>query len=330
MAGREIIFKIASNTYSQKTDENGVVHFNLEGFAFGKYLVQYSFSGDYDYAPCMATSEVEVTSEIPYGYGYWVRYKNMYELNLASLASQGTKHILLHSYAFTAYGESSAISWIKQANDCGIKVHIWMQVAYEGGWHALSNRDGSFDYGYINERINQAKYYAGVPGVSGVHFDYLRYPRTAHNYPNAVNSINYFVSNAVSAIKSVNPNCLASAAIMPEPSSMVYYYGQSFSTLSKYLDFIVPMVYKGNHAKNTAWIRDVTGGFVDHSNGAQVWTGLQAYRSDDDETPLSVSELTGDAQTSLNAGAKGVIMFRWGVTSYINFDSLVKSSRSNF
>ncbi|MBO5152464.1 MAG: Ig-like domain repeat protein [Methanobrevibacter sp.] len=109
MAGREIIFKIASNTYSQKTDENGVVHFNLEGFAFGKYLVQYSFSGDYDYAPCMATSEVEVTSEIPYGYGYWVRYKNMYELNLASLASQGTKHILLHSYAFTAL-------WRKQCN----------------------------------------------------------------------------------------------------------------------------------------------------------------------------------------------------------------------
>ena len=34
---------------------------------------------------------------------------------------------------------------------------------------------------------------------------------------------------------------------MPEGSSNSYYYGQDYSQMSKYLDFIVPMIYKGNY-----------------------------------------------------------------------------------
>ena len=82
------------------------------------------------------------------------------------------------------------------------------------------------------------------------------------------------------------------------------------------------VVQKGNYHQNTVWIQSITKWFVDNSNGAQVWTGLQAYRSDDDVTRLPVSELTGDAQASLNGGGRGVVMFRWGVTNFINFNDL--------
>ncbi|WP_407378939.1 hypothetical protein [Methanobrevibacter sp.] len=323
LPGREIKFNIGSNTYTQSTDEDGVVHFDLNNFAAGRYDVSYSFAGDYDHAPFSGDSTLQISSGVPHGYGYWLRYGNMNDVDFEVLASSGTKHIILHSYAFTAYGENNVIHWIKQANDYGMKVHIWMQVAYYGGWSTLSNSDGSYNYDLINSKIDEARYYAGVPGVSGVHFDYLRFPGTAHNYPNGVDSINYFVVNAVAAIKAVNPSCMASAAIMPEPSSMIYYYGQDYSTLSRYLDFIAPMVYKGNYNSGTSWIGSVTKWFVDNSKGAEVWTGLQAYRSDDDVTPLPVSELANDAQTALNSGAKGIVMFRWGATNFINFDTLV-------
>ena len=109
---------------------------------------------------------------------------------------------------------------------------------------------------------------------------------------------------------------------MPEPNSMLYYDGQDYPTLTKYLDFVLPMVYKGNYHQNAAWIQSITKWFVDNSNGAQVWTGLQSYRSDDDITYLPVSELAGDAQAALNGGARGVVMFRWGVTNFINFNNL--------
>ena len=325
LPNREITVKIGSKTYNQKTDSDGVVHIDIDDYAEGSYDVQYSFAGDKTYAPSSGSAKLAITSQIAYGYGYWVLYSNMYDLNLASLASQGTQHIFLHSYAFTAYGESSVASWIRQANNYGIKVHIWMQIAYDGGWHGISNKDGTYNYDLINSKVNQAKYYASVAGVSGVHFDYLRFGGTAYNFPKAAESINYFVKTAVDAVKSINPNCLVSAALMPEPNNMLYYDGQDYSTLTKYLDFVLPMIYKGNYNQGTAWIKSTTKWFVDNSNGAQVWSGLQAYRSDDDITRLSVSELTGDAQASLDGGARGVVMFRWGVTNFINFNSLKMS-----
>ena len=322
LSGKKVTVKIGSKMFTQNTDVNGIVHLDIRGFDEGTYTVEYSFEGDNIYEPCAGSTKLVITSQIPYGFGYWVRYSDMYDLNLASLSSQGTNSVFLHCYAVATYGESSVASWIRQASSYGINVHIWMQVAYDGVWNAISNKDGSYNYGIINSKVNEAKYYASIPGVAGVHFDYLRFGGTAYKFPKAAESINYFVKTAVSAVKSVNPNCLVSAALMPEPSNMLYYDGQDYSTLTKYLDFVLPMVYKGNYNQNTQWIQSITKWFVDNSNGAQVWTGLQAYRSDDDITRLSVSELTGDAQASLNGGARGVVMFRWGVTNFINFNSL--------
>lgn len=322
LAGETVNVKIGSKSFAQTTDESGVIHLDIDDIAEGTYDVVYSFAGNTNYAPSMGSTKLVITSEIPYGYGYWVRYSDMYNLNLASLASQGTKHVFLHSYAITAYGAGAVSSWAKQANNYGIKVHIWMQVAYDGSWHGIANRDGSYNYELINSKVNEAKYYAGISGISGVHFDYLRFGGTAYNFPTAAESINYFVRTAVSAVKSVNPNCLVSAALMPEPGNMLYYDGQDYPTLTRYLDFVLPMVYKGNYHQSTAWIQSISKWFVDNSNGAQVWTGLQAYRSDDDITNLPVSELFGDAQAALNGGARGVVMFRWGVTNFINFNDL--------
>lgn len=321
LPNKQVQVKVGSKTFVQNTDSSGIVRININDFKEGSYAVSYSFAGDNVYAPTSGSAKVSVT-EIPMGYGYWVRSFDMYNLNLASLASQGTKHILLHSYVFTSFGKSAVSSWIKQANNYGITVHIWMQVAYDGGWHALSNADGTFNYNYINSKINEAKSYASVAGVGGVHFDYLRYGGTAYKFPKAAESINYFVKNAVSAIKAINSKCIVSAAVMPEPNSMLYYDGQDIPTISKYLDVIVPMIYKGNYNQNTAWIQSITKWFVEHSNGAQIWSGLQTYGSDTDVSKLSVAELSGDAQACLNGGASGVIMFRWGVTNFINFNNL--------
>ena len=322
LQGKKITVKIGSKIFTQNTDVNGVIHLDISGFDEGTYNVEYSYEGDTVYGPSAGSAKLVITPQIPYGFGYWVRYSDMYNLNLASLASQGTNAVFLHSYAFTAYGESNVASWIRQASSYGINVHIWMQVAYDGDWNAISNKDGSYNYNLINSKVNEAKYYARISGVAGVHFDYLRFGGTAYKFPKAAESINYFVKTAVSAVKSVNPNCVVSAALMPEPNSMLYYDGQDYPTLTKYLDFVLPMVYKGNYNQNTQWIQSITKWFVDNSNGAQVWTGLQAYRSDDDITRLPVSELSGDAQASLNGGARGVVMFRWGVTNFINFNNL--------
>ncbi len=62
--------------------------------------------------------------------------------------------------------------------------------------------------------------------------------------------------------------------------------------------------------------------FVENSNGATIWVGLQTYVSDNDITKLSASELSNDAQAAYNGGASGVMMFRWGVCNFIDFNKL--------
>ena len=79
------------------------------------------------------------------------------------------------------------------------------------------------------------------------------------------------------------------------------------------------MSYKGNYGKTTPWIGDVTNWFVNQSNGAQIWAGLQSYKSDDNVQRLSHSELLKDARNAMNSGAKGVVLFRIGVTNLLNF-----------
>ena len=105
---------------------------------------------------------------------------------------------------------------------------------------------------------------------------------------------------------------------MPEPSSMKYYYGQDIATMGKYLDAIVPMVYKGNYNAGASWIKSVTQTFAKQSTKAEIWAGLQSYRSDSNVNKLPASELKNDAVAAVSGGATGVILFRFGLFNFVN------------
>ena len=67
-------------------------------------------------------------------FGYWIFGKDMENVNLKALNKNGITDIFLNYYAFEKHGETKVISWIKQANDNKINVHIWMQCFYDGQW----------------------------------------------------------------------------------------------------------------------------------------------------------------------------------------------------
>ena len=84
----------------------------------------------------------------------------------------------------------------------------------------------------------------------------------------------------------------------------------------------MPMIYKGNNREVSSWITSTTKWYVHNSKGAKIWAGLQTYKSDSDITVLSMDEMINDANSALNGGADGLVLFRWGLTSYINFNEL--------
>jgi len=263
----------------------------------------------------LASAALAVDS-VNHGYGYYVFGRDMKNVDLNLFASYGTTDLLLNYYAFTAHGKSAVESWIANASKVGIRVHIWVQVFNDGGWHNPINTT------FTNEKIEEAKRYARVKGVSGISFDYLRYPGNAYKTQGGTEAISRFTKNVTEQIHAISPNIIVSAALMPETTISAYYYGQDFSALSTYLDAALPMIYKGNYHQDSSWIGSTTKWYVDNSNGAAVWSTLQSYRNDDDTSPLSLDELTRDAKIALKAGASGVVSFRFGLSAFINFKDL--------
>ena len=246
----------------------------------------------------------------------------MNKVNLKTLQKYGTKHIFLNFKSLELWGQDDVEKFISNAHGHGIKVHLWMQVFYQGGKWYNPVKKGKINYDLIKSKVNLAKKYAKIKGIDGVHFDYLRYPGTAYKYSSGTKAINYFTKTASNAVHKINSKLIVSAAVMPEPSSMKYYYGQDIPTMSKYLDVIVPMVYKGNYNAGTSWIQKVTKALVKKSNGAKIWTGLQSYKSDSNLKKLSATELMKDADAAAMGGAYGVFLFRYGITNYINFNNV--------
>lgn len=237
-------------------------------------------------------------------FGYWVNGKDMDSVNLETFKKNGVTDIFLNFYAFTVHDEKKVLEWIAKAKKNNIDVHIWTQCFYNGEW--INPKTAN-----LNSKLKEIKKYAGLKNVKGVHLDYLRYPGTAYKTSGGADAITNFVKK----VRSQNPNTFLSCAVMPEEEDKKY-YGQDIDALGKIVDAMIPMQYKGNYQSGTSWLTSTTKYFAQRAN---VWSGIQGYKSDDDTTKLSVNELTNDVNTCLTAGAKGVMIFRYGLSSDISF-----------
>ena len=324
LASKTVKLTVNSKTYTATTSSTGYATFNLN-LAAGNYTAafKYEATGDNNNAPSSYSKSVSIvkTTKSLAGYGYWLFGGDMKSVDLSSLASKGTSDIFLNYYAITKWGKSGVESWIASANKYGMRVHIWMQTFYDGSW-INPVKSGSPNTAYFNQVISEAKEYAAIKGVEGIHFDYMRYPGTAYKTSGGTEAISQFAKLAAQSLHALNSKLIVSCAVMPETTSNIYYYGQDIAAISSYMDVVVPMIYKGNYGKSTSWITTTTKWFVDNSKGAEIWSGLQGYKSDDDVTKLSTTDITKDAQAAVNAKATGVMVFRWGVTNFVNFNSL--------
>lgn len=229
----------------------------------------------------------------------------MNNVNLEALKNKGITDIFLNYYAFTVHGESKVQTWINKAKQNNIDIHIWTQCFYEGGWVDPALTD-------LTAKKNEIKKYANLKNVKGVHLDYLRYPGNAHKIIGGFEAITRFAKE----VREQNPDTFLSCAVMPENEGKKY-YGQDLDALGQIMDAVIPMQYKGNYKAGTSWLASITKSF---SAKANIWSGLQAYKSDNDTTLLSSNELMNDVNTCLTNGASGAVIFRYGLSPDINFN----------
>ena len=322
VSGKYVSIEVNGKTYKVKTTSKGYATFYLS-LKKGTYTIKYSFAKSGNYLATSGSFKINVKAKMDKGNGYWVNKWSMYKVNLKKLSKLGTKHIFLSHAAFEKYGETKVLKWITKAHKYGMKVHIWMAVFYQNGKfiHA-ADKKGNYNYKHMTKMINKAKHYAGLKVVDGIHFDYVRYGGNAHKFKNSVAAINYFIKTASITLHAKKANLIVSAAVMPEPNDMKKYYGQDVPTMSKYLDVVIPMIYKGNYHASTKWIKKTTNAFVKQTNGAQIWSGLQSYKSDWNINKLSYKALFKDAKSAKSGGASGIVLFRFGLSQLLNFNKL--------
>lgn len=252
----------------------------------------------------------------------WVWSSYMNQVDLQEMKDKNIGNIILHEVSFKNHGEDSTVAFIKAAKKKGIMVHIWFQCFYSGGkWISpVDDEHNCYKLDYYDEVITRAEHYLDL-GVEAIHLDYIRFGGTAHKHNpsaeiTATGAVTEFCRQISTRLRAKNRNVVLSAALMPEPDSE-YYYGQDPAQMGKYLDILMPMIYRHSPSYTKGgyyWGAKVAAHFAEKGKPAQVWAGTTTYNGDDGNVkPMNAKDIMVDCRTFIGTGAKGVVFFRFGL-----------------
>ncbi len=258
-------------------------------------------------------------------HGIWIKAEDAGNITLSELKSANITDIFVKTNLISSPTYKSVLTTIiGKLQNSGIRIHAWITCFKDANGNWIDPANATQRTFLLNGITDILSYSVNGYGVDGIHLDYVRYSgvgdNAAYDNPNATATITSFISQVKQLIISKKPKTALSASVMPEGANNAYYYGQDYGQLAKYLDFIVPMIYKGNYGQNTTWIGTTTKYIADHAidaNGIKipVIAGLQTYVSDYDTTILNSNELNQDIKSATNNGASGYVLFRYGMIS---------------
>lgn len=319
LSSQNITFKINGKKYVRKTDSKGKAALKIKLKAKNYKLKMYFYGKSY-YHACHKYITLTVKKNYAGKNAIWVWSGDKDKLDLGKLKKNGITNIFIHEDAVKS---SNFKSWVKKVNKKGLKVHVWMLVFYKNGRFINPiNKNGNIKKSLFKSNVKKARKYAKIKGVSGVHFDYIRFPGTAYKYKKGVYAINLMTKQLSNAVKKANRNAMVSTTVMPESIySDKHYYGQDIKTMSKYIDVFCPMIYSHSYGQSSKWIQSQTKSFKNAMGGnAQIWAGLQTYGASGSR--LSNSVLTADIKYALKGGAVGIAFFRFGLFNQVNMNKI--------
>lgn len=275
------------------------------------------------FSSCGPKEVVENTNAI------WLWGKHMKEAPLQEWADKGYGHVLLNEAAFERWGEEEVYAFVEECKSLGLKPHVWFQCFFKDGKWAYpvddENKCIKQDF-YDDLNARAAKYVKG--GFEGVHLDYIRFGGTAHkhDYPEVGLRATWVVTECCrqlnQTLKAINPDVILSGALMPEINTE-HLYGQNPAEMGKWLDVLMPMIYRygyNGEDKPLSWVTEVTNWFEENSDQADVWAGIQTYNVDlETGEPISrnAEGLLSDCKDiKKHTNATGVVLFRYGLGEF--------------
>lgn len=255
----------------------------------------------------------------------WLWSTHMKEAPLQEWADKGIGHVLLNEAAFWKYDVDEVYAFAEDCKAHGIKPHVWFQCfGRNKQWtFPVDEQTKTLKQEYFDDMISRAQGYIKA-GFEGIHLDYIRFCGNAHkfNFPETgltgVGVVTECCKQIYTAVKAIDPDAVVSAALMPEIDSE-YRYGQRPSEMCRWLDVMMPMIYRYDYYgenKTSEWVTGLTKWFVENSGDADVWVGIQSYcvnLEDKTPIPLDSAAILTECELIKNAGADGVVIFRHGL-----------------
>jgi methionine-rich copper-binding protein CopC len=278
---------------------------------------------------------------VPNIQGYFVNPTDtpVTSLNPTTLKADGITEL----FVYTVRASPQTLQpFITKFAGTGINVYAWVEAFkdFNGKWF-----DPVIGSTLEKQVIKDITFITTNYNINGVMLDYLRYPGTnttaAYKHPNATANVDYFAASIKNNINTINSENIAgkhkillSSTLMPEGPTNAYYYGQNYTQLSQYLDFLSPMIYVGNYNKNASWIASTIKYIESQANGKPVVAILQSYVSDSNPTPMSTSQLDLNIKTAVDNGSHGYELFRYGLINtgfkgYMTVPTIVTSNPAN-
>lgn len=130
-----------------------------------------------------------------------------------------------------------------------------------------------------------------------------------------------YIKETKDIIEEIRPEIKFTAAFMPEGATDTVfsdvYYAQNYKYHSALLDMISPMVYFKSFGKTTNWLKTMTEGAIKLVEpNCEIVTGIQAFDG------VTATELKEQIEYSFEAGARGIILFRYGTVTEACWDAI--------
>lgn len=250
-------------------------------------------------------------------YGFCVLPEDMDNVNFKDLSHQGVTDLFLDYRAMDTHDKTQVETWIQDAKNEGISVHMFAQVFNDDEkWYNPTNQS------FVDAKIKELKEYAGLKDLKGIHLNYVRYEDAASaendQYTQAVSD---FVENATGELRKVNQNLTLSSDVMPEYDQLKDKYCTDYSVISKNFDFLVPLTYFDNNNDDDTFIKDSITCLREHSKGAKVWANVQTF-DNSTQKPIPLDVMNAKIQEISKANPDGIFLFRYGLSEDMDFNNL--------
>lgn len=105
-------------------------------------------------------------------------------------------------------------------------------------------------------------------------------------------------------------------------------YGDQYGLLSKYVDAIVPMLYKWDYSCTNAMLTSASA-YEQNEAPNKIWIALQSYNSETNPVTLSTADLASDINSVL-ANSNGLVSFRYGLSNFGSAITTIKTDTNKY